>query len=196
LTKYSEAASTNPLAFKKRKKAVKKGGLSFGNDDEEPEEQTTKPKSNESKPDDASAADDSESATIKKGPLRPNTSLPTVPKALTKSALLREASRRDALRQEYLQLQEAVRATEFCLPFVFFDGKDAPGGVCRMKKGDQIWLFLDRARKVGATAKGGARKEWARIGVDDLMLVRGELVVPHASANYTGQRMGAWLTDS
>ncbi|KAK5165438.1 uncharacterized protein LTR77_008967 [Saxophila tyrrhenica] len=175
-------AATAPVAFKKRKKTMKKGGLSFGDDEEEQE--STQKKGDSSNPDSrAATADDSESATEttlkKRRGLRPNSSLTTAPKALTKSALLRDAARKDALRQEYLQLQEAVRSTEFCLPFVFFDGKDAPGGVCRMKKGDQIWLFLDRARKMAATAKGGARKDWARIGVDDLMLVRGELVIPH-----------------
>lgn len=180
MTKYSDTAA-NPLAFKKRKKAVKKGGLSFGNEEEEDETTTkSKPASSDTLDEAATTTTDDSEPTFKKTRgLRPNASVPLPPVALTKSAVLRDAARKDALRQEYLQLQEAVRATEFCLPFVFFDGKDAPGGVCRMKKGDQIWLFLDRARKVGATAEGGKRKEWARIGVDDLMLVRGDLIVPH-----------------
>ena len=37
---------------------------------------------------------------------------------------------------------------------------------------------------VGGTGGAGAekaasRREWARVGVDDLMLVRGEVIVPH-----------------
>ncbi|KKA17804.1 hypothetical protein T310_8249, partial [Rasamsonia emersonii CBS 393.64] len=55
---------------------------------------------------------------------------------------------------------------------------------------DPVWLFLDRCRKVGAelgvsgTQNGGrvkkdSRREWARVGVDDLMLVRGEIIIPH-----------------
>lgn len=108
---------------------------------------------------------------------------------MTKSALLRDAQLKEALRKEYLQIQEAVKATEFMLPFVFFDGKISGGGACRMKKGDFIWLFLDRARKVGAESagrdgpggSGAGRKDWARIGVDDLILVKGDIIVPHVS---------------
>lgn len=82
-------------------------------------------------------------------------------------------------------MQEAVKAADISLPFVFFDGSNTPGGICQMKKGDHVWLFLDKARKVGAElGVGGAdksRREWARVGVDDLMLVRGEVIVPHVS---------------
>lgn len=176
MTKYSEPSTDNRVTFKKRKKAVKKGGLSFNNDEEEEESNITK-RSNEDK-----STPPAEEGFKKKRSLKPNTTLSApAPKALTKSALLRDTQLKESLRKEYLQIQEAVRATEFCLTFVFFDGKDAPGGVCRMKKGDAVWLFLDRARKVGATASGGARKDWARIGVDDLMLVRGELIIGHVS---------------
>lgn len=80
-------------------------------------------------------------------------------------------------------MQSRVKRTEFILPFVFYDGTATSGGNCRMKKGDQIWLFLDRARKAGAEQRvGGAAtsvKVWARISVDDLMLVRGDLILPH-----------------
>ena len=54
-----------------------------------------------------------------------------------------------------------------------------------MKKGDFIWVFLDRSRKVGAELgvgeKANSNREWARVGVDDLMLVRGGLIIPHVS---------------
>jgi protein FAM50 len=75
------------------------------------------------------------------------------------------------------------------IPFVFYDGTNIPGGKVKVKKGDHIWLFLDRCRKVGAELgvsgtgnTGGdknARREWARVSVDDLMLVRGDLIIPH-----------------
>lgn len=51
-----------------------------------------------------------------------------------------------------------------------------------MKKGEAIWVFLERARKVGAdmAAKGdNSKRDWARISVDDLMCVRGDIIVPH-----------------
>lgn len=82
-------------------------------------------------------------------------------------------------------MQEAVKATEIVIPFVFYDGTNIPGGACKVKKGDYIWLFLDRSRKVGAELgvgggeKNSSRREWARVGVDDLMLVRGEIIIPH-----------------
>lgn len=86
-------------------------------------------------------------------------------------------------------MQEAVKNTEIAVPFVFFDGTSIPAGSVKMKKGDHIWLFLDRCRKVGAELGVGgadgaskARKEWARISVDDLMLVKGDVIVPHVSS--------------
>jgi protein FAM50 len=108
---------------------------------------------------------------------------------LTKSALLKEAQMREQLRKEFLAVQEMVKATEVVIPFVFYDGTNRPGGTCRVKKGDHIWFFLDKARKVGAELGVGgdsARKSWARISVDDLMLVRGEIIVPPASPTPTG----------
>ena len=119
---------------------------------------------------------------------------------------------RESLRRDFLSMQEAVRATPILIPFVFYDGSSTPGGVCKIKKGEHIWLVLDRARKVGAkmgedsegkigdgngkeggqggalgaAGKGGSgkgknsgRSHWARIGVDDLLLVRGEVIIPH-----------------
>lgn len=86
-------------------------------------------------------------------------------------------------------MQEAVKNTEILIPFVLFDGTSVPAGSVKMKKGDPIWLFLDRCRKVGAelggrTASGAAkaRREWARVSVDDLMLVKGDVIVPHVSS--------------
>lgn len=68
---------------------------------------------------------------------------------------------------------------------MFYDGTSTPGGVCRVKKGDHAWLFLDKARKLGAELGIGggdrSKRDWARVGVDDLMLVRGEIIVPHVS---------------
>ncbi|KAK0277467.1 hypothetical protein LTR91_006098 [Friedmanniomyces endolithicus] len=184
--------ATKP-ALKKRKKVVKTGGLSFGGDEDEQHDDTgarairgTAPRpeipaqDNPSLPPDSEAA--ANAATPVKKRLRPNTSLAFQPKAQTKAALLRDHELKDQLRKQYTHLQEAVKQTDFMLPFTFFDGKGSPGGSCRMKKGDPIWMFLERARKVGADMAGRgdrSKKDWARIGVDDLMLVRGDLIVPH-----------------
>ncbi|PIA89642.1 hypothetical protein CB0940_06915 [Cercospora beticola] len=189
----SSIAAGDP--FKKRKKsAPKKGGLSFANDDDD--EDSTTEKSRLDEDDWASVGatplagtrattpagnppSDPESTTFKKKPLRPNASVSLAPKALTKSALLKEAALKESLRKEYHQIQEAVKATEFILPFVFYNGKNATGGKVRLKKGEQIWKFLERARKVGAESGETGRKDWARISVDDLIIVKGDLILGH-----------------
>ncbi|KAJ8060314.1 hypothetical protein OCU04_010648 [Sclerotinia nivalis] len=119
----------------------------------------------------------------KKKKIGVNSNVSFVPKTLTKSALLKEAQTRESLRKEFLAIQEAVKGTEIAIPFVFYDGTNIPGGVARVKKGDFVWVFLDRSRKVGAELgvgeKANSNREWARVGVDDLMLVRGGLIIPH-----------------
>ncbi|EME78910.1 uncharacterized protein MYCFIDRAFT_157600 [Pseudocercospora fijiensis CIRAD86] len=167
--------STPKAEFKKRKKGgLKKGGLSFGGDDEDDEDTNASAPATESE-------DAASPAPFKKKSLRPNSSVGLQPRAMTKSAMLKEAQLKDALRKEYVRIQEAVRATEFVLPFAFYDGRNVPGGKVRLKKGDKIWLFLERARKLGAELGRGdrGRRDWARISVDDLMIVRGDIIIPH-----------------
>ena len=177
---------------KKKRKQLAKGKLSFGIDDEDAGSKIAsaaeRPKTNHV--DGATSAEpwaapSHDASHSEKKRLGPNATLTVAPKAMTKSALLREAQTREQLRKEFLLMQEAVKATEIILPFVFYDGTNIPGGVCKVKKGDHIWLFLDRSRKVGAELgvgggeKAKSRNEWARVGVDDLMLVRGEIIIPH-----------------
>lgn len=111
---------------------------------------------------------------------------------MTKAAMEAEAQARDTLRKEFLVMQEAVKNTEIVIPFVFFDGTSIPAGSVKVKKGDPVWLFLDRCRKVGAElgvrgtngaakARKDSSREWARASVDDLMLVKGDVIVPHVS---------------
>ncbi|RMZ87338.1 hypothetical protein DV736_g5433, partial [Chaetothyriales sp. CBS 134916] len=123
----------------------------------------------------------------------PNSAIPA-PKAKTKATLAAEALERERLRKEFLDLQEKVRNTEIAVPFVFHDGNNIPGGFVKVRKGDRAWLILERARKIGAEtgaggsgSKGGStnhrgkgdnRRQWARVGVDDLMLLRGEVIIP------------------
>ncbi|XXG95144.1 cleavage polyadenylation factor subunit fip1 [Hypoxylon texense] len=169
--------ASNPRKKKKAKKANKIGGtkLSFGDDEEAAENGDEK----ESTADDKQAGGGGE----KKLKFKANSSVSVVPRSVTKSALRREATERETLRREFLARQEAVKATEIAIPFVFYDGTDIPGGVVRVKKGDFTWVFLDKSRKVGADLgvgeKANARREWARVGVDDLMMVRGNIIIPH-----------------
>lgn len=178
---------------------MKKGGLSFGidNGDDEGNGNSNVASSVASPRSSTPALDDDGSSRtspapintpnetrIEKKRLGPNAILTVAPKAMTKPALRREAQTRETLRKEFLSMQESVKAAEIIIPFVFYDGTNIPGGACKVKKGDYIWLFLDRSRKVGAELGVGgegkaSRREWARVGVDDLMLVRGEVIIPH-----------------
>jgi protein FAM50 len=111
-----------------------------------------------------------------------NSNIGLKPRVMTKTALQREAQQAELARQDFVVMRDAVKATEVVIPFVFYDGTNVPGGRCRIKKGEQIWLFLDKARKVGAELGAGSdksRRDWARVSVDDLMLVRGEVILPH-----------------
>lgn len=117
--------------------------------------------------------------------IAPNPNALPPPKAMTKAAIEAETQTRDALRKEFLAMQEAVKNTDISIPFVFYDGTNIPAGSVRVKKGDPVWLFLDRCRKVGAELGVGGKKawkgrrEWARVSVDDLMMVKGEIIIPH-----------------
>lgn len=167
--------ASNARKKKKAKKAAKVGGtkLSFGDDEEPTDDGDEKD----------GPADGKQIGGEKKLKFKANSSVSVVPRAVTKSALRREAAERETLRREFLARQEAVKATEIAIPFVFYDGTDIPGGIVRVKKGDFIWVFLDKSRKVGADLgvgeKANARREWARVGVDDLMMVRGNIIIPH-----------------
>jgi len=116
-----------------------------------------------------------------------NSNIGLKPRVMTKTALQREAQQAELARQDFIVMRDAVKATEVVIPFVFYDGTNVPGGRCRIKKGEQIWLFLDKARKVGAELGVGgdkSRRDWARVSVDDLMLVRGEVILPHVSIKF------------
>lgn len=175
-------------APKKKKQKVKKPILSFGDDEEEESSGPSKPSSKAQSDSDSNPPNGNASRRSK---FAPNASVGLVPKPLTKRTLLQESQEREALRKEYLALQDRVKSAEFAIPFVFYDGSNLPGGTCRVTKGDYIWKFLDGSRKVGAevgayedareknaASAARARREWAKVGVDDLMMVRGEIIVP------------------
>jgi protein FAM50 len=56
----------------------------------------------------------------------------------------------ELLQAQFIRLQASVKATEIGIPFVFYDGTNIRGGMCGVKKGDHVWFFLDKVRKVGA----------------------------------------------
>ncbi|KAL4762524.1 XAP5, circadian clock regulator-domain-containing protein [Aspergillus foveolatus] len=188
---------------KKKKKPLAKSKLSFRDDEKEEEDDTFVPKSKTKPAEDltptpaelsasrsATGTPFDDSSTSQSRRITPNPRAPPPPKALTKAALKAEAEARDALRREFLVMQDAIKNTEIMVPFVFYDGTNIPAGTAKVKKGDQVWLLLDRCRKVGAelgvSGTSGAskgrkynRREWARVSVDDLMLVKGDVIIPH-----------------
>lgn len=186
------------MTFKKKRKTAKTGKplLSFADDEEEEGSPVpVSPVSSNKTP--TTAAVDGEgnaSTTLKK--LKANPAVKFQPKNMTKAALKREAELKEEFRREYLAMEESVKATEFLLPFVFHNGKDIPGGVIRMKKGESVWLFLDRARKIGAEISTDQRsiRNWARVSVDDLMLVRGDIIVPQVRLSPSRQWPSAIAT--
>ncbi|KAB8342819.1 hypothetical protein FH972_022417 [Carpinus fangiana] len=180
-----DGAST-PQPPKKKKKAIAKGKLSFGVEDEGENSAVTSSsnKSSSNKKNQPTGETQKTSTSgVSHTRVGPNQAVAGVPRILSKAAQLKETETRDRLRKEFLAMQEAVKATEILVPFVFYDGSSIPGGVCKVKKGDHIWLMLDRSRKVGAELGVGgsdkSKKEWARVSVDDLMLVQGEIIIPH-----------------
>ncbi|CRG83903.1 protein FAM50 [Talaromyces islandicus] len=173
---------------KKKKKALAKSKLSFGDDEDEAEPDTAIATTTKSKSVSKRTAEGTPTLPGRKIIANPNA--PPPPKAQTKAALEAEAQARESLRKEFLAIQDAIKATEIVIPFVFYDGTNIPAGSVKLKKGDHVWLFLDRCRKVGAELgvagaqgngrmKRDSRREWARVGVDDLMLVRGDIIIPH-----------------
>lgn len=195
ISQYSGSTPSEPPKKKPKRKAGTPK-LSFDVDDEEGEGDSgaSKPtsKKNDGKSQSGSPAPSSDVAALKRK-FAPNASIGAFPKALTKRSLLQESQAREALRKEFLGLQERVKAASIAIPFVFYDGSNVPGGVCRVTKGDFVWKFLDGSRKVGAEVGAGvggeagkgdakARREWAKVGVDDLMMVRGEIIIPPVSS--------------
>lgn len=189
-----------PLTKPRRKRTKTTTGkkllLSFGGDDDDDDEGDDDeqeaqsggtdggdPPAGKPRSGDADTADAGKPRPRPRPRFRANASVGIVPRAVTKAALLKEATEREALRREFVAVQEAVKATEVALPFVFYDGTNIPGGTVRFKKGDFVWVFLDRSRKVGAELgvgdKRNTRRGWARVGVDDLMLVRDTVIIPH-----------------
>jgi protein FAM50 len=172
---------------KKPKKNPAKAKLSFGVDGEDEDDTTASavhtPRSLSRTPDirEDTGADD---ATVPKKKLGARAGIGFVPKARTKAVMQQEAEKAEQLRKGFIATREAVKKTEVIIPFVFYDGTITPGGKVKVKKGDHVWLFLDKARKMGAELGVGGDKassNWARVSVDDLMMVKDEIILPHVS---------------
>ena len=177
--------------MKKKKKAVAKVKLSFGVDDEDEDgtgASTAPTPRSMSRTPDIREEEESEGGIVilPKKLFGARQGLGFAPKARTKAALQQEAEKTEQLRKEFIATRDVVKKTEIIIPFVFYDGAITPGGKVKVKKGDHVWLFLDKARKMGAElGVGGERasSNWARVSVDDLMMVRDEIILPHVSSH-------------
>ena len=114
----------------------------------------------------------------RKARLGPNVAAGYVPKAITKHSLRQEAERKECLREDFRRQQEAVKAAEIIVPFVFFEGTNTLTGRIKMRKGDTADVLLSRAQK---TLVKEDYKKWVHLKLDDLMLVRGGVMIPHVS---------------
>lgn len=187
LFSHEASEQTLPRIKKKKKKPAAKAKLSFGSDQEDDDVASSRPLAPKRAGGNASLStqgDTNKDSNILDAPrhrLVPNARFADMPRAKTKATLAKEAILREQLKADFHKVQAIVKATEIKIRFTFYDGADTPGGIVRVKKGDLIWLFLDRARKVGAHMTSGDRtlREWARISVDDLMMIRDGIIVPH-----------------
>ncbi|PHH60285.1 hypothetical protein CDD81_1875 [Ophiocordyceps australis] len=185
----SAADSESQLAQRKKKRQKLRSSkklLSFahGDDDDDDNDNDNGPHQSALTCENKDNKSKSPTHSTRTGPkFKPNALVAVMPKVVTKAALRKEAAEREALRREFLAIQEAVKASEIGIPFVFYDGVNTPGGTVRVKKGDFVWVFLDRSRKLAAQRAAGdqrgPRRSWARVGVDDLMLVRDTVIIPH-----------------
>ncbi|TGZ84034.1 XAP5-domain-containing protein [Ascodesmis nigricans] len=186
------AGAEGPRKKKRKGNVIGRGKLSFAGDEDEESEGSgivgvkkmkmkgdVKSRSTSTEVDEADGSETSTSTPPppieRKRKANPLLKAPP-PKALTKSTLLREAQERELLRREFLQLQEKIKNEDITIPFVFYDGTNVPppnNEPVTIKKGSPVWLFLERARRVSG------RREWLRVSVDDLLLVRGDLIIPH-----------------
>ncbi|KAK7467258.1 hypothetical protein VKT23_004315 [Stygiomarasmius scandens] len=165
--KAREAARTNELKddtrkVKKRKKTAK-ATLSFAMDDEGEGEDGVNA-SGRSTP-----REDSEEPASKRGKFRKN---PNVDTSFLPDREREEAERkeRERLRQEWLKKQEDMKQDDIEITYSYWDGSGHRKSVT-CKKGDSISTFLEKCRQQFPEIRG--------VGVDNLMYVKEDLIIPH-----------------
>lgn len=181
----SNDVKTPALKKRKTKSKAAPSKLSFGLDDEDeddPSSANEKPKLNKSQAEVPAAdtlAPDSETDRPKSR-LGANKLAGFAPKAITKHALRQEAEQREALREEFRKKQERVKEANIVIPFVFFEGTNTVTSRVKLKKGDTVDVLLSGAQKILVKEN---YKKWVHLKLDDLMLVRGGVMIPHVSSD-------------
>ncbi|KIM20468.1 hypothetical protein M408DRAFT_333795 [Serendipita vermifera MAFF 305830] len=164
--KAREAARTDELKaekkVKKRKKVVK-SKLSFadeeeggGGDDDEEDERPAKRAKGSPAP-----------ATTKKVAKNPTVDTSFLP---DREREQQERELREQLRKQWLREQEELKAEEVEVVYSYWDGSGHRKAV-RVKKGDKISTFLEKARQQFPELRG--------VSVDNMMYIKEDLIIPH-----------------
>ncbi|KIJ69029.1 hypothetical protein HYDPIDRAFT_105590 [Hydnomerulius pinastri MD-312] len=166
--KAREAARTNELKeetkkVKKRKKA--KSTLSFAMDDEEDGGEGES--SSRQTPEGENGEPAAKRAKFRKNP---NVDTSFLPDRDREEA---ERKERERLRKEWLRKQEELKAEEIEITYSYWDGSGHRKAVT-CKKGDSVSTFLEKCRQQFPELRG--------IGVDNLMYIKEDLIIP---AHYT-----------
>ncbi|KAL9051803.1 MAG: hypothetical protein Q9162_005797 [Coniocarpon cinnabarinum] len=174
-------ASSSPLQKKRKLNSnARRAKLSFEEDDDEIEGAPQSTIAKKSKPGPAAPpkelstdAGQSDRQTSKIGA---NKMTGLAPKAITKHSLQQEAEQIVALREEFRKQQEIVKEANIIVPFVFFEGTNTITSRVRLKKGDAIDALLSAVQKILVKED---YKRWVHLKLDDLMLVRNGVMIPH-----------------
>jgi protein FAM50 len=90
----------------------------------------------------------------------------------TKKEQEQEQRLKEQTQLELLAQHAKAKSEIIDFPFVYYDGSSTPSKVT-VKKGDPIWVILDKTRK--------GRKQFHRGTVDDILLVKNNIIIPHVS---------------
>ncbi|KAG9048701.1 Protein fam50a [Tulasnella sp. UAMH 9824] len=148
---------------KKRKKKVAKSTLSFGDEEVDEDEGSS------SKGKKKAADGDTESGPAAK---RLKLKNPAVDTSFLPDRDREEQERvlREELRQKWLKEQEAIKKEDIEVTYSYWDGSGHRKSVT-CKKGDDIGTFLGKCREQFPELRG--------VGVDNLMYIKEDLIIPH-----------------
>ncbi|KAF8637409.1 hypothetical protein AX17_002904 [Amanita inopinata Kibby_2008] len=183
--KAREAARTNELKYvlisdvedlfreeqrkSKKRKKVAKATLSFALDDEGDGDESGGANSARRSQSNDKDEEMSDTPPMKKSKLKKN---PNVDTSFLPDREREEAERRERerLRLEWLEKQEQTKKEDIEITYSYWDGTGHRKSVI-CKKGDNIANFLEKCRQQFPELRG--------VGVDNLMYVKEDLIIPH-----------------
>ena len=194
----SDSHSAQLSSRKRKRNGIGKSKLSFGYNEDEEDIPTRNKKHAEHTSRSTNRSCDGELEIEHPRPtsLGPNALVNYAPKLLSQVTNLKATERKAAEEEILREKQEMVKRDVIVIPFVYFEGKNVHGGRIKLRKGDKVDELLDKARKMGAqleddkarkqaaqspadSALSKPQKNWARVRLDDMMLVRSGIIIPH-----------------